>query len=102
MYIPTFTLLLAASASASATVLPRSQLGSWALSVSKSAYANGYQSETATGVYTSDSYPDGISSGCSYVYNPAASEGEKETRRCDEGFSYAFDGQSKFWFPVVG
>lgn len=88
--------ILGLAATATAAVLPRSQLGSWAVSVSKSAYANGYQSQTATAVYTSDSYPEGITSTCSYVYNPQVTEGEKETNVCDEGFSYSFDGQSKF------
>lgn len=93
-----FTLGFAASACAA--VLPRSQLGSWTVSVSKSAYTNGYQSQTATAIYTSDSYPEGITSTCSYVYNPTVENPEeKETNTCDEGFTYDFDGQSEYLLP---
>lgn len=88
------TALLSLAATASAAVLPRSQLGSWDVSVSKSAYANGYNSQTVTAVYTSDSYPEGVNKKCEYVFNPAA-EGEKETSSCDEGFWYEYDGASK-------
>ncbi|KAF9695280.1 hypothetical protein EKO04_007009 [Ascochyta lentis] len=98
----TTTTLLSLAATSTAAVLPRSQLGSWTLSVSKSAYANGYNSQTATAIYTSDSYPDGITSTCKYVYNPAVAEGEpKETDTCDEGFSYSFDGQTVSLSQVV-
>lgn len=88
--------VLGLAASATAAVLPRSQLGSWTISISKSAYANGYQTQTATAVYTSDSYPEGITSTCSYVYNPTVTEGEKETKRCDEGFTYSFGGECEY------
>lgn len=89
------TALLALAASASAAVLPRSQLGSWDVKVAKSAYANGYQTETATAVYTSDSYPEGVSKKCTFVSDPRVA-GEKAGLTCDEGFTYSFDGQSEF------
>lgn len=88
------TSLLALAATASAAVLPRSELGSWDITVVKSTSASGYQSQTATAVYTSDSYPEGVTKECKYEYNPRA-EGEKETNECDDGFSYEFDGQSE-------
>ena len=103
MHFPTTTIttLLALAATASAAVLPRSDLGSWAITISKSAFANGHQSQTASAVYTSDAYPEGIARTCSYVYNPAVTEGEKETSTCDDGFGYSFDGQST-WFRRRG
>lgn len=83
--------VLGLAASATAAVLPRSQLGSWTVSVSESSYANGYKTRSATAVYTSDSYPEGITSTCSFVANPVATE----TDTCDEGFTYTYDGTSE-------
>lgn len=88
------TALFALAATATASVLPRSELGSWDVSVYKATSASGYQSQTVTAVYTSDSYPEGVTSVCKYVNNPRA-EGDKETSECDEGFSYEYDGQSE-------
>ncbi|KAF1933492.1 uncharacterized protein M421DRAFT_894 [Didymella exigua CBS 183.55] len=93
--------ILPLAALASAAVLPRSQLGSWAVSVSKSAFANGFQSETATAVYTSDSYPAGITSSCSYEYDPTVTEGDKGTTTCTEGFTYSYDGTTVSLSQVV-
>lgn len=42
-------------------------------------------------MYTSDSYPEGITSTCSFVANPVATE----TDKCDEGFTYTYDGTSE-------
>lgn len=94
-------MIIPLAALASAAVLPRSELGSWAVSISKSAYANGYQSMTATAVYTSDAYPESISSTCNYVYNPSAAADSKETNVCSEGFEYSFDGTSKLRFSLI-
>lgn len=87
-------LAFAFTTSSLALVLPRSQYGSWAVSVSKSAYANGYQSQTVSANFTSDAYPTGIVSTCKYVYNPMAEP--HESSGCDnEAFSYEYDSQSK-------
>lgn len=83
---------LGLATSSLAAVLPRSQYGSWDVSVSKSAYANGRKSETVTAVFTSDAYPEGLTSTCKYELSPPAAE----TSSCDnESFSYAYDGSSK-------
>lgn len=92
MYFSTLTLLGLATTSL-ASVLPRSQYGSWAVSVSKSAYANGYQSQTVTANFTSTSYPSGIVSTCQWERNPANTPAE--TSSCDnEAFSYTYDGET--------
>lgn len=86
--------ILTLSASSLAAVVPRSQYGAWDVAVSKSAYANGFKSQTVSAIFTSDSYPEGIKSTCKYVYNPASEP--KESSECDnEAFSYQYDGQSK-------
>lgn len=86
-------LVLALSALSTAAVLPRSDLGSWNVTIVKSAYANGYRSEVSTAVYTSESYPEGVSAECRYVLNPAVRPAESSS--CDEGFSVEYDGKSK-------
>jgi hypothetical protein len=88
--------VLGLAASTFAAVLPRSELGSWAVSFSKASFANGLKSEDVTAVYTSDSYPEGITSKCTYTYTPW--ETPEESNSCDEGFTYSFDGQSAFPF----
>ncbi|KAJ4341556.1 hypothetical protein N0V95_007174 [Ascochyta clinopodiicola] len=96
------TTLLPLAASTSAILLPRSDLGSWSLSVSKSAYANGYSQQTATANYTSTTYPAGISRACKYEYNPTVPAGEdREADECDAGFTYSFDGQTVSVSQVV-
>ncbi|KAH6625207.1 hypothetical protein C7974DRAFT_413739 [Boeremia exigua] len=92
-------LLLALTASASAAVLPRSQLGSWEFSLYRSAYASGYQSTIATAVYTSESYPEGLRKECTHILNPFAEP--IQTDKCDEGFSYSYDGQTVSLSQVV-
>ena len=87
--------VLGLATSSLAAVLPRSATGSWDVTVSKSAYANGYQTQNVVANYTSDSYPEGIVSSCSYVFNPTSTP--QETSGCDnDAFSYEYDGQSKF------
>jgi hypothetical protein len=82
------------AASATAAVLPRSQLGSWDVSVLKTAAANGYNSQSVTAVYTSDETTEPITKKCSYAYNPTVEP--KESNSCDEGFSATYDGTSTF------
>lgn len=81
--------ILGLSALSSAAAVPRSTYGSWDVTIVQSSYANGYRSQEATAVYTSDSYPDGITSKCKYEYNPAATP--NTTDSCDQGFSYTYD-----------
>ncbi|KAH7357419.1 hypothetical protein BKA66DRAFT_245416 [Pyrenochaeta sp. MPI-SDFR-AT-0127] len=84
---------LGLATSSLAAVLPRSQYGSWDVSVTKSAFANGFQSQTVSAVFTSDSYPEGVTSTCSWVNNPA--NDPSETSSCDNAsFSYEYDGQT--------
>ena len=95
MHFSSVALLSLATTTSLASVLPRSQKGSWAVSVTKSAFANGYQSQTVVANYTSKSYPSGIVSTCNYAYNPANTPAE--TSSCDnEAFSYEYDGASKW------
>ncbi|KAF2024908.1 hypothetical protein EK21DRAFT_93677 [Setomelanomma holmii] len=91
MHFTTPLLTLLASTSLAA-VLPRSGLGSWAVTINKASYANGYKSLDISAVYTSDSYPDGISSSCSTV-KPSAADPE-QPRTCSAGFEASYDGSS--------
>ena len=87
------TAILALAATTTASMAPRSEMGSWSIVVTKSAYANGFQSQTIAGNFSSPSYPDGIVSTCSVVRDPAVSLEEQKT--CDDAFSAEYDGQSK-------
>ncbi|CAO2649623.1 Nn.00g070080.m01.CDS01 [Neocucurbitaria sp. VM-36] len=92
MHFSTLTVLGLATTSL-ASVLPRSQYGSWSVSVSKSAYANGFQSQTVSANFTSTSYPSGIISTCKYENNPTKTPAESSS--CDnEAFEYTYDGQT--------
>ncbi|KAH6614350.1 hypothetical protein C7974DRAFT_380676 [Boeremia exigua] len=89
----TITLFTLAAATAVNAANAASHLGAWNVTISKSAYANGYRSQTVLADFASDAYAgdDIIRTVCKYEYNPTADP--KETKSCEPNtFSYEYDG----------
>ncbi|KAF1976909.1 hypothetical protein BU23DRAFT_15124 [Bimuria novae-zelandiae CBS 107.79] len=91
--------VLGLAALSSAAAVPRSALGSWYVSIKQESAAIGWRRNQATAVYTSDSYPEGITSTCVYELLPGRDP--LETQSCDGGFSYMYDGQTVSLQQVV-
>jgi hypothetical protein len=94
MQFTTALLALAASAASASA----SDMGSWNVTMEKSAYANGYFSYNVNAIYVSDSYPSpGVITNCKSVHNPTADPAD--TSSCEpaaNGFSYEYSGTSKY------
>jgi hypothetical protein len=81
--------IVALTAGASASVIPRSPYGQWYVEVTVSPDHSNY----VTAKFTSDSYPDGLRNAC--VDNPFSDP--PVPKRCDHvETTYNYDGQSKF------
>jgi hypothetical protein len=96
MQFTTALFALAAATAASAA----SDLGAWNVTITKSAYANGYETQTVLADFASDAYAGDnvIRSVCKYTSDPDANP--KVTSSCEPNtFSYEYDGQSKFHPP---
>ncbi|PSN61189.1 hypothetical protein BS50DRAFT_625467 [Corynespora cassiicola Philippines] len=94
----TFAAVSTLIAAASAAAVPRSDMGSWAVSVVKNSAANGYKSEDITAVYTNSELPEAITSTCSFK-NLTPEGVFQESKVCDpESFDYTLSYEGTSWF----
>jgi hypothetical protein len=88
---------IAAPIAALAASVAASELGSWNVTLTKSSFVNGYQSESVNAIFVSDSYlSPGLITECKTVHDPNATP--KDSSSCEpaaNGFSYEYDGTSK-------
>ncbi|KAF9694419.1 hypothetical protein EKO04_007234 [Ascochyta lentis] len=91
MRFTTATIVATLAAAATATVIPRSDLGAWNVTISSTGGSDRARTETVTGLYANSQLTDNIPVNCHFQ---GMLDGEVINKlTCDpESFSYTFEG----------